>query len=155
MAVKMSVAPGRTEIVQSSADVLGLPILGGVVLVAIVVRQVFPPGPDAVVMWVCAGVAVLDVWLALYLLRRERATFVVTAQDITFSRGPSGRSTHVIERLPDSKLRFRLQSNGFVGSQPQYLLKLRDDATGSEVPATTFGRRKVRQACESQGWTFS
>ena len=36
-----------------------------------------------------------------------------------------------------------------------YVLKLRDNATGKEVYAGAFGRRKVQQACESQGWSFS
>jgi hypothetical protein len=36
-----------------------------------------------------------------------------------------------------------------------YALKLRDNATGKEVYAGAFGRGKVRQACESQGWSFS
>jgi hypothetical protein len=36
-----------------------------------------------------------------------------------------------------------------------YVLKLRDNATGKEVYAGAFGRRKVQQACQSQGWSFS
>jgi hypothetical protein len=157
--MKMSVAPGRTEIVQSPQDVLGLPILVGVVLLAVVVRQLTPPGPNAVVLAVCAVAAVLDGVLVAYLLRRARATFVVTPDEITFTRwlgtGNGKGSTFTLDRTPGSKLRFRLQSNGFTGGQIQYLLKLRDDATGKEVPATSFGRRPVRRACESQGWTFS
>ena len=47
-------------------------------------------------------------------------------------------------------------ANGLVGSgYTGYVLKLRDNATGEEVHAGAFGRRKVRQACESQGWSFS
>lgn len=155
--MKMSVSPGRTEIEQSPADAIGLPILVAVVLVAIVVRQLFPPGPDLIVMVVCAVMAVLDVGFAFFILRRGRATFVVTSDAITFSGAQwGGRSAPLaIERAPGSTLRFRLQRNGITAGQFQYLLKLRDDATGQEVPAGSFGRRKVRQACESQGWTFS
>ncbi|HEY3528879.1 MAG TPA: hypothetical protein VGK78_06995 [Nocardioides sp.] len=128
--MKMSVTPGRTEIEQSSADVLGLPILGGIVLVAIVVS--LSRSESGRHVGLCRG-AVLDVWLAFHLLQRDRATFVVTADDIAFSRGPDSRSTHVIQRTPDSKLSFRLQSNGFVGGQSQFLLNLRDDATSSDA----------------------
>jgi hypothetical protein len=47
-------------------------------------------------------------------------------------------------------------ANGPVGLQyTGYVLKLRDNATGEEVYAGAFGRRKVQQACESQGWSFS
>jgi hypothetical protein len=151
--VKLSVAPGRSEIEQSAADAASLPILIAVVLVAIVVRQLFPPGPEPAVLYVCAAAAVLDVVFWRWAVRRGRATFVVTAQDITFAR--AGGATQVLHRVPDSKLSFRLKSNGFIGGQSQFLLKLRDDATGQEVPAGSFGRSKVRRACESQGWTFS
>ena len=156
--MKMSVTPGRTEIEQSPQDVLALPILIGVVLLAVVIRQLTPPGPDTVVMIVCGVAALLDVGLVLYLLRKGRTTFVVTPDEITFTRwlGTGGKgATFSLERTTESKLRFRLQPNGITGGQFQYLLKLHDDATGKEVPATSFGRRPVRRACESQGWTFS
>jgi hypothetical protein len=53
-------------------------------------------------------------------------------------------------------LSFRMAANGPVGSEyTGYALKLRDNATGKEVYAGAFGRRKVQQACESQGWPFS
>jgi hypothetical protein len=53
-------------------------------------------------------------------------------------------------------LSFRMAANGPVGSEyTGYALKLRDNATGKEVYAGAFGRRKVQQACESQGWSFS
>ena len=159
--MKMSVTSGRAEIEQSPQDLLGLPVLVAIVLVAIVVRQLFPPGPDKIVMIVCGVVALLDVALTFYLLRQGHVTFVVTAEDIRFTRWLSPRKgggkgkEYVIQRAPESKLRFRLQSNGMIGGQIQYLLKLRDEATGTEVPATSFGKRKIRQACESQGWTFA
>jgi hypothetical protein len=149
----MSVAPGRTEIAESAADAASLPILIAIVLLAIGVRQLFPPGPSSIVLVGCAVAAALDAVFWRWAVRRGRATFVVTADSITFARG--GTARHVLVRGPGSTLSFRLRSNGFVGGQPQYLLKLRDVATGQEVPAGTFGRRKVRQACESQGWTFS
>jgi hypothetical protein len=153
----MTVGAGRTEIEQSSADAIGLPILVAVVVVAIVVRQLFPPGPDLVVMVVCAVVAVLDVGFAYYILRKGRATFVVTADEITFTgvRWGGHHAALALRRAPGSTLSFRLQRNGITAGQFQYLLKLRDETTGQEVPAGTFGRRKVRQACESQGWTFT
>ncbi len=150
--MRMSTAPGRTEIQQTAADVIAFPLLIVLVLVAIVIRQFIPNDPNPVVLGVCAGLAALDIAFARYLLGRTRVTLVVTADEITFSRASSPL---VIERLPTSTLSFRLQSNGFIGGQPQYLLKLRDNASGKEIPAGTFGRRKVRQACESQGWTFA
>ena len=157
--MKMSVTPGRTEIEQSTQDVLALPILIGIVLLAVVIRQFTPPGPDTVVLVVCGVAAVLDGALVRYLLGKGRATFVVTPDEITFTRwlGSSNgtESTYTLERTPESRLRFRLQSNGITGGQIQYLLKLRDEATGKEVPASSFGRRPVRKACVSQGWTFS
>ena len=49
-----------------------------------------------------------------------------------------------------------MAANGPIGSDHTgYALKLRDNATGKEVYAGAFGRRKVQQACESQGWSFS
>jgi hypothetical protein len=62
----------------------------------------------------------------------------------------------VIERTPASTLSFRSAANGMVGSEfTGYVLKLRDNATGDEVFAGAWGRHKVQQACESQGWSFS
>jgi hypothetical protein len=59
-------------------------------------------------------------------------------------------------RPAGSTLSFRVGANGPVGLQyTGYVLKLRDNATGEEVYAGAFGRRKVQQACESQGWSFS
>jgi hypothetical protein len=47
-------------------------------------------------------------------------------------------------------------ANGPVGlPYTGYVLKLHDNATGKDVYAGAFGRRKVQQACESQGWSFS
>jgi hypothetical protein len=49
-----------------------------------------------------------------------------------------------------------MAANGPVGVvYAGYALKLRDNSTGNEVYAGAFGRRKVQQACESQGWSFS
>lgn len=154
--VKMSVTPGRTEISSSPQDMLGLPILIAVVLVAVVARQFLPPPASPVVLIVCGVLAVLDGFFVAWVLRQGGPTFVVTHDRITFTRRPSTdqEKSFSIDRASGSSLRFRLQYNGFIGGQMQYLLKLRDDVTGTEVPATSFGKRKVRQACESQGWTF-
>lgn len=108
-----SVARGQIELRQSAANLLGLPILIAVCLLAVVVRQLFVHPPSAIVLGVCAAAAALDIVLVVYLLRNMGSTLVV------------------------------------------YVLKLRDNATGTEVYAGAFGRRKVQQACESQGWSFS
>jgi hypothetical protein len=109
---------------------------------------------------VSAGLAVLDIVLAVYLLRNMGSTLVVTADDITFTRrrrrgkGPSSRQ--VIRRAAGSMLSFRMAGNGLAGSEyTSYVLKLRDNATGQEVYAGAFGRRRAQKACESQGWSFS
>jgi hypothetical protein len=153
------VAVGRTELRETRADVLAFPGLIAVVLLAIVVRQLFAHPPNAIIFGVCAGLAVLDVFFARYLLRTGRATFAVTPGDIIFTprqgKDHEGAHPQVIRRTASSTLSFRLQSNGFVGTQMVYRLELRDDATGSEVSAVPFGRGKVRRACESQGWPFS
>ena len=153
----MSVTPGRTEITQSPQDMLGLPLLIAIVLVAIVARQFLPPPASPTVLIVCGVLAALDVLFVLWVLRQRTPSLVVTPDQITFTRqqGTPKEKSFTITRSPESKLRFRLQSNGFIGGQMQMLLKLRDEATGTEVPASSFGKRKVRQACESQGWTFS
>ena len=153
-----SVAQGQIELRQSAANLLGLPILIAVCLLAIVVRQLFVHPPSAIVLGVCAVVAALDIVLVVYLLRNMGSTLVVTADDITFTRrrrrGPAPQQ--VIQRAAGSTLRFRVGANGPVGVQyTGYVLKLRDNATGKEVYAGAFGRRKVQQACESQGWSFS
>jgi hypothetical protein len=153
-----SVAPGQTELRQSAANLLGLPILIAVCVVAVVIRALFAPSPSAIVLGVSAGAAALDLLLAVYLLRNMGSTLIVTADDITFTRqrrkGPAPQQ--VIQRAAGSTLSFRMAANGIVGSEyTGYALKLRDNATGKEVYAGAFGRRKVRQACESQGWSFS
>ena len=153
-----SVARGQVELQQSAANLLGLPILIAVCLVAVVVRQLFVHPPSAIVFGVCAAVAALDIALAVYLLRNMGSTLVVTADDITFTRHPrrGPAPQHVIQRTADSTLSFRVAANGPIGSEyTGYVLKLRDNATGKEVFAGAFGRRKVQQACESQGWSFS
>lgn len=150
---------GRTELRETRADVLAFPGFIAVVLLAIVVRQLFVHPPSAIVFGVCAVLAILDIVFARYLLRAGRATFAVTPDDITFTPRPGTGASHpppqVIRRTAGSTLRFRLQQIGIVGGQVQYLLKLHDDATGEEVGPTAFGRRKVRRACESQGWPFT
>jgi len=105
--------------------------------------------------------ALLDVAFAWYMLRVGGAIFTVTPTDITFTGRPIPHTKgkrpppQVIRRTGGSTLSFRVQDKGIAGDQSQSLLKLRDDATGQEVAATAFGRRKVRRACESQGWPFS
>ena len=151
-------APGRSELHQSRSDVLGLPMLVGIVLVAVIAREVFTPHPSAIVLTICGVAAVLEIPLARWCLRNGAASLIVTHDDITFTRhGTSEKPavTKTLQRTADSKLRFRLQSNGFVGGQPQYALKLHDDATGNELGVTGFTRSKVRQACVEQGWPFS
>jgi hypothetical protein len=62
----------------------------------------------------------------------------------------------VILLAAGSMLSIRTAANGPVGfDYTGYALKLRDNATGKEVYAGAFGRQKVQQACESQGWSFS
>jgi hypothetical protein len=153
-----SVARGQIELRQSAANLLGLPILIAVCLLAVIVRQLFVHPPSAIILGVCAAVAALDIVLVVYLLRNMGSTLVVTADEITFTRrrrrGAAPRQ--VIQRAAGSTLSFRVGANGPVGLQyTGYVLKLRDNATGNEVYAGAFGRRKVQQACESQGWSFS
>jgi hypothetical protein len=151
-------ADGRIELRQSAANMLGLPILIAVCLLAVIIRQLFGSSPSAIVLGVCAAAAVLDIALAVYLLRNMGSTLVVTPDDITFARHPrrGPAPPQVIQRAAGSTLSFRVAANGPVGSQyTGYALKLRDNATGKEVYAGAFGRRKVQQACESQGWSFS
>ena len=153
-----SVARRQIELRQSAANLLALPILIAVCVLAVIVRQLFVHPPSAIILGVCAAAAVLDVVLAVYLLRNMGSTVVVTAEEITFTRrrrrGPPPRQ--VIQRAAGSTLSFRVGANGPVGSQyTGYALKLRDNATGKEVYAGAFGRRKVQQACQAQGWSFS
>ena len=153
-----SVARGQIELRQSAANLLGLPILIAVCLLAVIVRQLFVHPPSAIILGVCAAAAALDIVLVAYLLRNMGSTLVVTADDITFTRrrrrGPAPQQ--VIQRSDGSKLSFRVGANGPVGlPYTGYVLKLRDNATGKEVYAGAFGRRKVQQACQAQGWSFS
>ncbi|MGH3149329.1 MAG: hypothetical protein ACRDOB_01170 [Streptosporangiaceae bacterium] len=153
-----SVARGQIELRQSAANLLGLPILIAVCVLAVIIRELFGQPPSAIVIGVCAAVAVLDIVFAAYLLRNMGSTLVVTADDITFTRHPrrGPAPQQVIQRAAGSTLSFRVGANGPVGSEyTGYALKLRDNATGREVYAGAFGRGKVRQACESQGWSFS
>jgi hypothetical protein len=153
-----SVARRQIELRQSAANLLGLPILIAVCLLAVIIRQLFVHPPSAIVFVICAGAAVLDMVLTVYFLRNMRSTLVVTADDITFTRRrrKDPAPQQVIQRVAGSTLTFRMAANGPVGSQyTGYALKLRDKATGKEVFAGAFGRRQVQQACESQGWSFS
>ena len=155
-----SVARGPVELRQPAANLLQLPVLVAVVLLAIVIRQLFVHPPSTIILGVCAGLAALDIVVAVYLLRTMGSTLVVTADDITFTRrrrrGKGPPPAQVIRRAAGSTLSFRMAANGPVGSEyTGYALKLRDDATGQEVYAGAFGRRKVQQACQSQGWSFS
>jgi hypothetical protein len=154
-----SVSPGRAELRQSTANVLQGPVLLAVVLLAVFLRVLFAPQPSTVILGVCAGLAALDAVLAAYSLSSIGSTLVVTAEDITFTRRHRRGKVapqQVIQRAAGSVLSFRMAANGPVGSDHTgYVLKLRDNATGKEVYAGVFGRRKVRQACESQGWSFS
>jgi hypothetical protein len=155
-----SISRGRAELRQSAANLLQFPGLVAVVLLAIVIRQLFVHPPSTIILGVCAGLAALDIVLAVYLLRNMGSTLVVTADDITFTRrhrrGKGPPSQQVIQRAAGSMLSFRMAANGPVGSEyTGYMLKLRDNATGKEVYAGAFGRRKVQRACESQGWSFS
>lgn len=155
-----SISRGRVELRQSTANVLQGPILVAVVLIAIFIRLLFVNQPSTIILGVCAGLAVLDIVFAVYCLRNIGSTLVVTADDIIFTRGrregEGSPPEQVIHRAAGSMLSFRMAANGITGSQyTGYALKLRDDVTGEEVYAGAFGRRKVQQACQSQGWSFS
>lgn len=155
-----SISQGRVELRQSTANVLLGPILIAVVLLAIVIRLLFVHQPSTIVLGVCAGLAVLDIVFAVYCLRNIGSTLVVTADDITFTKrrreGKESPPQQVIQRAAGSMLSFRMAANGMRGSEyTGYALKLRDNATGKDVYAGAFGRRKVQQACESRGWSFS
>jgi len=150
-----SATRGQVELRQSVANMLSLPILIAVVLLAVVIRQLFAHPPSATVISVCAGVAVLDIGLSVYFFRSMGATLVVTADSITYT--PRRRAAQqVIQRANGSTLSFRMAGNGPTGSEyTGYVLKLRENATGQEFFAGPFGRTKVQEACESQGWSFS
>ena len=154
-----SVTQGRVELQQSAPNVLALPILIAVALLAVIIRLLFTPGGSTIIVGVSGVLLVLDVVFAAYCLRNLGSTLVVTADDITVSRGrPDGKRPprqQVIQRTDGSKLSFRVARNGPMGGDyTAYILKLRDNATGKEVYAGAFGRRKIQQACESQGWSF-
>jgi hypothetical protein len=146
------------ELQQSTLNALQLPIFIAVLLVAVVVRQFIGMPPSATVIGVCVAAGALDALFAWYLLDHT-GTMVVTPARITFTRRSGARdgdAHQVIERVEGSALTFRVARNGPMGSKyTGYILMLRDNATGSEAFAGAFGRRKVQQACESQGWTFT
>ena len=154
-----SASSGRVELRQSTASVLQLPILIAVALLAVVIRELVAGPFSPTVLGVCAAAGALDIVLARYFLRTVTSTLVITADDITFTRRRDGHGPgrpRVIRRTASSTLSLRVGANGPVGSDyTGYMLKLRDNATGAEVYAGAFGRRKVQQACESQGWAFS
>ena len=152
---------GRIELRQSTANLLQVPILIAAVLLVVVVSQVLHGSPSPAVYPVCAVAAVLDVVFARYVLRNLRANLFITMDDITFTKGQASNDKaaapqRVIRRVEGNTLSFRVAANGPVGGDyTGYALKLRDNATGHEVYAGAFGRRKVQQACESQGWSFN
>lgn len=144
---------------ETRADILALPGILAVFLLAAILRVAFASSPSVSAIVVCAVLVGLDALLAWYVLRTGAATFVVTADDITFTPRPgTGRTRpppQVIRRSPGGTLSFHLKDGGNVAGQQAFYLHLRGNATGQEISATTFGRRKVRRACESQGWHFS
>jgi hypothetical protein len=155
-----SISRERVELRQQSANLLLGPVLLAVILLAAVIRELFVHPPSMIIIGVCAGLAALDIALAVYSLSKIPSTLVVTAEDITFTRrhrrGMSPAPQQVIQRAAGSMLSFRTAANGPVGfDYTGYALKLRDNATGKEVYAGAFGRQKVQEACESQGWSFS
>ena len=155
-----SVSREPVELRQSAANLLQFPVLIAVVVLAMAIRQLFAHSPSTIILGICAALAALDIVLAVYLLRNMESTLAVTADAITFTRrrarGKGPPPQQVIQRAAGSTLSFRMAANGPAGSQyTGYALKLRDNATGKEVYAGAFGRRKVQQACQSQGWSFS
>jgi len=154
----MSSPQGRVELQQSTSNLLTLPIFIGVVLGAVVISQFAHGHVSASVLGVCGAAAVLDVLMALYFMRNLGSTLVVTPDDITFTRRQGRRppSHFAIKRTDGSTLSFRVAANGPIGSKyTGYILKLRDNASGDEVFAGAFGRKRVQQACEAQGWSFA
>jgi hypothetical protein len=69
-----SISRGRAELRQSAANLLQFPGLLAVVLLAIVIRQLFVHPPSTIILGVCAGLAALDIVLAVYLLRNMGST---------------------------------------------------------------------------------
>ena len=155
-----SISRGQVELRQSAANVLQGPILLAVVLLAAIIRELFVHPPSTIILGVFSAALALDIIWGVYSMRNIGSTLVVTADDITFTRRHRRRKSppppQVIQRAAASTLSFRMAANGMVGSEyTGYALKLRDNATGQEVYARSFGRRKVQQACQSQGWRFS
>lgn len=149
----MSNAPSQVELQQSTGNLLGLPILIAVVVVALVVSEFAHGSASPTVLGICGGAALLDVVFARYVMRNMGSTLTVTPDEITFTRRHGLTAT--IRRSEGSTLSFRTGRNGPFGSEyTGYVLKLRDNATGQEVFAGAFGRPRVQRACESQGWTF-
>lgn len=152
-----SISRGRVELRQSAANVLQGPILLGVVLLAALIRELFVHPPSTIIPGVFSAALALDIILGVYSMRNIGSTLVVTANDITFTRRHRRRKSppppQVIQRAAGSTLSFRMAANGLVGSEyTGYALKLRGNATGQEAYACSFRRRKVQQACQSQGW---
>jgi hypothetical protein len=159
-ALRVSPAPAPSVALQQSiGNMLQLPIFIVVILLAVAVSQSFAHRPSAAVFGVCAVAALLDIAVAAYLLRRS-GTLLVSSDEITFTKrlGAGSKSPapqQVIKRVEGSSLTFRVARNGpFGNDHTGYVLKLRDNATGQEVYAGAFGRRRVQQACQSQGWSF-
>ena len=144
---------GQIVLRQKASNIVAFPVFFAVVLLAIVIRQFFP-SPNPIVLAVCGALAVLDGFFARYLLRHTGATMVVTLDEIAFRR-KGAAAPLVIRRTAGGTLSLVTESNGPVGSKyTSYTLKLHDDATGDEVPADIFGRRRVKEACEALAWTF-
>jgi hypothetical protein len=83
------VTSGSRELVelrQSAANLLQFPVLIAVVVLAMAIRQLFAHPPSTIILGACAGLAALDMVLAVYLLRNMASTLAVTADDITFTR---------------------------------------------------------------------
>lgn len=74
------------ELRQSAANLLQFPVLIAVVVLAMAVRQLFAHPPSTMILGACAGLAALDIVLAMYLLHNMASTLAVTADDITFTR---------------------------------------------------------------------
>lgn len=152
------VAPGRYELRESRADVLALPILIAVVLLAVIVRDRFAHRPSATVLGICLGIALLDGVLAWYVLQTGKASLVVTPDEITYTPrqgrfagiGPS----QVIQRTAEGRLSFYVKHD-FSSYISSGVLYLRDDATGKQISVQLFNRWSVRHACEAEGWPFS
>ena len=109
-----SAARTQIELRQSAANLLSLPILIAVCLLAVIIRQLFVHPPSAIIFGICAGAAVLDIVLGVYFLHNMESTLTVTADDITFTRrrrgGPAPQQ--IIQRAADSTLSFRMAANG-------------------------------------------